>query len=73
VLLLAKAFEADEPIKRLRDGITIDGKQFQFDAAGALYSQVSVPYLQLLSMHRSRALLRDGKTFRQFKSQTIVS
>jgi len=38
VLLLAKAFEAGEPIKRLRDGITIDGKQFQFDAAGVLHS-----------------------------------
>ncbi len=38
VLLLAKALEAGEPIKRLRDGITIDGKQFQFDAAGVLHS-----------------------------------
>jgi branched-chain amino acid transport system substrate-binding protein len=38
VLLLAKAFETGEPIKRLRDGITIDGKQFQFDEAGVLRS-----------------------------------
>jgi ABC-type branched-subunit amino acid transport system substrate-binding protein len=38
VLLLAKAFEDGEPIKRLRDGITVDGKEFQFDSAGVLQS-----------------------------------
>jgi branched-chain amino acid transport system substrate-binding protein len=38
VLLLAKAFEGGEPIQRLRDGITVDGKEFQFDSAGVLHS-----------------------------------
>jgi ABC-type branched-subunit amino acid transport system substrate-binding protein len=36
VRLLAEAFKGQEPLKRLRDGMTIDGKDFRFNSDGVL-------------------------------------